>query len=173
MSDEQMDQISNPAIEKLAISDLLTRFFQAFDDRNWPMLRDCLCDEVFTDYSSFRDVPASTIPGDEYVEQRRTALQALDMQHNFLNLRVELDAAAETAEARCNYLIHRFQRAADRVGGRGFHSTGHYFFGFAKAGGHWRIARISQHLLRNCGDRQIHGATRTRGLAGPSASSHS
>jgi hypothetical protein len=149
----------DPTAHKLAIHDLLTRFFQAFDDKAWPALRECLCDEVFADYSSFREVQAAMIPADTYVEQRRIALQALDMQHNFLNLRVELDPAADAATARCNYIVHRFHPSLDGDD-RHFHSYGHYFFAFVNVTGRWRISRITQSLLRNRGDREIHGATR-------------
>ena len=142
----------------LAINDLLTRFFQAFDDKDWRMTRICLCDELFIDYSSFRGVPASAVTGDQYVALRQIALQALEMQHNFLNLRVELDAAAESATARCNYIIHRFPSLADGGSDRYLHSYGHYLFAFARIGDAWRIARITQKLLRNQGDREIHPA---------------
>ncbi len=143
---------------KLACNDLLCRFFQSFDEKDWTAMRACLCDEVFTDYSSFRDVPAGTIRGDRYVEQRRAALSALDMQHNFLNLAVAV--AGETAEARCNYIIHRFDPAFDGANDRFFHSYGRYIFGFRRAADGWRIARITQNLLRNHGNPEIHGATR-------------
>jgi hypothetical protein len=144
--------------DKLACSDLLCRFFQAFDEKDWTVMRACLCDEVFTDYSSFRDVPAGTISGDRYVAQRRAALAALDMQHNFLNLAVAVDG--DEAEARCNYIIHRFHPSFDGVNDHFFHSYGHYRFGFRRIADGWRIARITQVLLRNHGNREIHGATR-------------
>jgi hypothetical protein len=147
--------MSDHVAHTLAINDLLTRFFQAFDEKNWPLMRDCLCVEVYTDYSSFRRVPAATISADRYVEQRRAALHALDMQHNFLNLRVEPDAAGVAATARCNFTILRFHASYDGH----YHSQGHYLFAFVKAGGPWKISRIVQHLLRSQGDPEIHGAT--------------
>ena len=150
------------AHQPLAIHDLLTRFFQAFDEKDWSMMRECLCDEVFTDYLSFRDRPAALISSDRYVELRRSALQSLDMQHNFLNLRVECDPDAQTAVARCNYLILRFQPSSDEGRDDFFHSCGHYVFGLAVVGRAWKICRITQHLLRNSGNREIHGATSTR-----------
>jgi hypothetical protein len=147
------------AYEKLACNDLLCRFFQSFDEKDWIAMRACLCDEVFTDYSSFRDVPAGTVSGDRYVDQRRAALAALDMQHNFLNLAV--DVSGEEAEARCNYIIHRFHPSFDGMNDNFFHSYGHYIFGFRREFGGWRIAQIKQVLLRNHGNREIHGATRS------------
>ena len=145
----------------LAINDLLTRFFQAFDDKNWSMMRDCLCDGVYADYSSFRGVPAATISADRYVEQRRTALEALDTQHAFVNLRVKLDAAGGTASARCDYFIHRYHPSFDGHKDYYFHSDGHYAFAFVNIDGPWRISRITQNVRRNYGNPEIHGATRT------------
>jgi 3-phenylpropionate/cinnamic acid dioxygenase small subunit len=156
--------MSDHATHALAISELLARFFQAFDDKDWPAMRACLCDEVFADYSSFRDRPAATVPADRYVDQRRAALQPLAMQHNFLNLRVEVDPAAGHATARCNYVIHRFHPAFDGAGDDYFHSYGHYRFAFVTVAGAWKISRITQHLLRSKGNPELHGATRTRGL---------
>jgi hypothetical protein len=138
----------------LEINDLLTRFFQAFDEKDWPVMRDCLCDQVFADYSSFRRAPAATVAADGYVDQRRSALQALDTQHNFLNLRVELDRAGAMATARCNYMIQRFHSLYDGY----YHSQGHYLFTLTRVGGVWKISRIVQHLLRSQGDPEIHGA---------------
>jgi SnoaL-like protein len=152
--------MSDPATHVL-VHDLLARFFQAFDDKNWPALRGCLCDEVFTDYSSFRAMPAVTVRADEYVEQRRMALQGLEMQHNFLNLRVEPDATAAAATARCNYVIHRFHPSCDGAHDLYFHSYGHYLFALVAVDGTWRISRITQSLLRNQGNREIHGAIQT------------
>jgi hypothetical protein len=149
----ELSAMSDHVAHTLAINDLLTRFFQAFDEKDWPLMRDCLCDEVYTDYSSFRRIPAATIPADRFVEQRRAALHALDMQHNFLNLRVELDAAGGSATARCNYMIQRFHSSYDGH----YHSQGHYLFAFVNAGGAWKISRIVQQLLRSQGDPEIHG----------------
>jgi SnoaL-like domain len=152
-----MHSTSCPTSHRFAINDLLTRFFQAFDDKNWSMVRECLCDEVFVDYSSFRDLPPMTVSRDNYVEQRRTSLESLDMQHNFLNLRVEVEPSAERAAARCNYVIHRFQPSFDGINDHYFHSFGHYVLAFANVSGTWRISRIAQNLLRTQGNGDIHG----------------
>jgi hypothetical protein len=157
----EIDVSNSTTAHTVAINDLLSRFFLAFDAKDWSAMRGCLCDEVFTDYSSFRQVPSATIPADMFVEQRRTALQALEMQHNFLNLCVEFDADATAATARCNYVIHRFHRALDAIDDDYFHSYGHYVFGFVNVEGRWRIAGITQTVVRNVGNLNIHGAFRT------------
>jgi hypothetical protein len=150
--------MSDP-VTTLAIHNLLTFFFQSFDDKNWRMLRECLCEKVYADYSSFRGAPAQIVSAAEYIEQRRTATRTLEMQHNFLNLRVEQDPEAKTASARCNFIVHRFQMDSE-LDDRYFHSYGHYVFGFMEVNGRWRISRITQHMLRSQGDRDIHGALR-------------
>jgi SnoaL-like domain len=154
------------SVHTLAIHDLLTRFFQAFDDQDWPLMRGCLSDHVSTDYSSFRETPPVTMSADQYVEFQRAALRGLDTQHSFLNQRVEIDAAAGTATARCNYIICRFHPSAQDSSDHAFHSYGHYVLGFARANGAWRISGISQWLRRSQGDREIHGATRSRDRTG-------
>jgi hypothetical protein len=156
----EVQPMSDPAIHKLAVNDLLTRFFEAFDDKNWLMMRDSLCDEVFTDDSSFSDIPPRTVPRDRYVDQRRAARGALDMQHNMLNLRVDVDAGAERAVARCNYVIHRFHPSSNGTD-HCLHSYGHYIFAFAKVGVTWKIARITQNPVRNHGRREIYSAVQS------------
>jgi hypothetical protein len=144
------------AVYATDIHNLLAHFFAAFDEKNWQALRECLCEEVFVDYSAFCEMPASTMAVDRYIEERRAALDWLDTQHNFHNLRVSVDAIEGSATARCNYVIRRFHPGLD--GTHYFHSYGHYHFDFVSLHGAWRIARIKQHLLRNEGDREIHAA---------------
>jgi hypothetical protein len=146
--------MSDAASDTLAVHDLLARFFQAFDDHDWSMMRSCLCDELFVIYSSDQKVPASMISAERYVDQRRGALKGFVMQHNFFNLRVELDAAGRSATARCNYVIHRFHPTVDDTRDQYCHSYGHYVFGFVNHSGIWRITRIAQCLLRHEGNRE-------------------
>lgn len=152
--------MNKSADDKFAINDLLARFFQAFDDKNWRMMRGCLHNVVQTDYSSFRDVPPATTSAERYVEQRRAALHTLDMQHNFLNLQIEFASGDPEATARCNYMIYRFDPSSDNHADNFFHSYGHYVFTLIKADREWRIRAITQNLLCNRGNPDIHGATR-------------
>jgi hypothetical protein len=155
--------MSDQVRHKLAINDLLSRFFQAFDEQNWRMLRECLCEEVFTDHFSSRAAAAITISGDRYVELQRAALEGLDMLHNFQNLRVEVDAAGETARARCNYTIHRFRWRVDGGDDQPLRSYGYYLFTFARVGGMWRISGVIQNQVRNEGGPAAYGIAGGRG----------
>jgi hypothetical protein len=151
---------SSPAIYVTAVAytleihNLLTRFFAAFDEKKWVAIRNCLCEEIFADYSAFCDVRPRVMPAAEYIEERRLMLDWLDTQHNFHNLRVNVDEIEGTATARCNYVIRRFHPGSE--GNQYFHSYGYYYFDFISLHGEWRIARIKQHLLRNEGGRDVH-----------------
>ena len=129
------------------VKSLLARYFQAVDDKNWQIVRECLCGDLLADDSLSRDVPASTLSADRYVERCRFALQAGGVRHTFFNLRVELDAESKVADARCSYIIHRFHSSP--VVHDHFHAYGHYGFGFVKVDGGWKIFRIAQTVLRH------------------------
>ena len=135
------------------VAELICRFQQAFDRHDWASLRDCLDDEVFTDYSSFRGTAPSTVGADVYIELRQQALGNLLMQHNHSNL-VVTSQTDDRASASCNYQIYRFECDGDRH----FHSWGTYEFGLALRAPGWKICSITQHLLKNQGDASIHGA---------------
>ena len=139
------------------ISELICRFEQAFDQHDWMALRECLDDEVFIDYSSFRGTDPSRVLAGEYVTARKQALGDLVMQHTHSNLAVSFESA-DHARATCDYRIDRFERNGDRH----FHSWGTYEFGLVRRPVGWKICSITQHLLKNEGDPTIHGALRPR-----------
>jgi hypothetical protein len=142
----------------MQIHNLLCLFQQAFDDRNWKLMRACLADRIFTDYSSFRNTPAETLTAEEYISKRKSALAGLRTQHDFSNLQVEVDG--DRAGGRCNYVIHRFHPDFQGEAHRFFHSYGHYLFEFERSLAGWRITAITQNLLKNHGNPQLHGGTR-------------
>jgi len=158
----EVPSMCDAATHKVAISELLVRFFQAFDEKDWPTMRECLCDEVFADYASSRGAPASTISAGRYVEQRRTSLQTLDMRHRFLNLRMDVEPVGRSAIASCDYVIHRYHPSFESSDNHYFHSYGHYVFAFLNDSGIWRISRITQQVVRSHGHREIQGVTRAR-----------
>jgi hypothetical protein len=135
--------------------DLVCRFMQAFDDRDWGLLRACLADSVFCDYSSLRGTPPGEEDADAYVARRRQALGALAMQHSFSNLQVELHPGG--ASGRCNFIILRFAADFDGTPNSFFHSCGHYRFDFSRGPDGFRIRGITQVVLRNHGNPEIHG----------------
>jgi 3-phenylpropionate/cinnamic acid dioxygenase small subunit len=142
----------------MQIYNLLCSFQQAFDDRDWSRMRDCLAEQICTDYSSFRKTSAETLAAEEYISQRQSALAGLLTQHNFSNLQVELDGAH--ARGHCNYVIHRFHPDFRNEPDKFFHSCGRYLFEFERSRAGWKITAITQKLLKNHGNPALHGATR-------------
>lgn len=150
-----MSSVDVPA--RLAIHDLLCRFFAAFDERDWDAMVEALEPEIFVDYSSSGREQPRRMPAAEFVERRRGAVDDLVKQHGFSNLL--LTDEPDGPKGRCHYLILRFARGP--VEGEGFyHSCGSYEFKFAGAGDRFRIAAIRQMTLRSWGDRELHTGSR-------------
>ncbi|MGH7933004.1 MAG: nuclear transport factor 2 family protein [Bryobacteraceae bacterium] len=150
------------AADTLEINNLLCRFMQSFDDKDWRAMRECLVGDLFCDYSNFRGTPAGRVAADDYVAARKEGLAELAMQHNFFNLRVTM-LDHEAASARCNFVIHRFLSISPDSVNAYFHSYGHYRFTFTRTRGIWKISGIVQVLLKNAGNPEIHGAIRSSG----------
>jgi hypothetical protein len=144
----QPDPVMAPASANSEVRDLIARYFQAFDDKDWPTMRDCLCDEVTADYSLSRDLLGGMLSADLYVERCRFTLQVGDLRHTFFNVRIGLDVGAALAEARCNYIIHRLGSPPGGVPDH-FNAYGHYEFGVLKENADWKLSRITQTVLRN------------------------
>ncbi|MDE2746393.1 MAG: nuclear transport factor 2 family protein [Chloroflexota bacterium] len=137
------------------VSTLICRFQRAFDQQDWAALRDCLDDEIYVDYSSFRGTEPTHVSAEEYVTLRQEALSDLVMQHNHSNLTLSLESDGR-ASASCNYQIYRFEADGDRH----FHSWGTYDFGLARRSGGWKLYSVTQRLLKSEGEPSIHGALR-------------
>jgi hypothetical protein len=145
-------------IDHIAISDVLCRFFAAFDERDWTAMDSCLAPEVFIDYSSSGREQPRVMSGSEFVQRRRDAVDTLAKHHSFSNLL--LSREADTVRGRCNYLILRFDRGFRGPGENFYHSCGAYEFLFSKAHGPWKITSIVQRALQSWGNSQLHGGTR-------------
>jgi hypothetical protein len=140
------------------IEKTLFLFMRAFDMQDWNVLLDCLCDEIFCDYSSFRGIPAGNCTKQEYVAERKTAFTQLKTQHNLFNIIVDIQA--DSAQVYCNYVIYRFLLEYKGSADQYFHSWGQYEFTLKRIAQHWKIASITQNLLVNEGNPAIHGALR-------------
>jgi scytalone dehydratase len=134
------------------IQQLIARFFNSFDTKEWDRLGNCLSDSVHTDYSDLRGTPPETMPRERFVESRQAALGPLLTHHLAGNVEVSLTDGSATG--RVSMLIRR--RTPQ---GSFFNTHCLYFLRFEKAAGQWRICSIRQQVLWNEGDRQIHSGT--------------
>jgi 3-phenylpropionate/cinnamic acid dioxygenase small subunit len=140
--------------DRVEIEELLFRFMASFDRKDWDAMRASLANRIDCDYSSFRGTPRATITGEDYVEQRKTALSSLKTQHNLSNL--SISGTEPNAEVRCNYAILRFHAEFDGSREKFFHSYGTYRFGVVRSADGWRIASIEQTLLMSEGNPALH-----------------
>ena len=148
------DILLRDLLDRDAVRDLVVRFANAFDLRDWDALRACLAAEIFVDYSAFRGEPPATVTADSYVAARASALSALKTQHLSTNHQVTL--AGDRAECFSAFLIHRIAPA----NGDFLDTAGHYWHGCARTPDGWRIDRIRQTVLWTRGTPEIHGAFR-------------
>ncbi len=146
---------ANEAADKSAITQLVARFANSFDLKNWDRLGECLADRVDTDYSDLRGTPPETLTRERFVELRRAALQDLDTHHLAGNIEVAL--RGNTGSATASMVI--FRRSDD---GQMLNTHCVYTLGLAKEHGTWRIRSIVQKVLWSDGDKSIHRGIATR-----------
>ena len=121
-------------------------------------MRRCLQEKIFCDYSSFRNEKPGKILCNDYVAKRKSALADLKTQHNLFN--VSIQYSANLAKSTCNYAIYRFHPKFAGAKKHFFHSYGQYSFELKRNRRQWKISSITQTLLVNEGNPELHGATR-------------
>lgn len=138
-----------------ALINLFNHFSNCFDLKDWDGLRDCLAEEVYTDYSDLRGTPPETMSNAHYAELRKQALAPLATHHLMGNHEIEL--TGDTAQAQVSAVIFR-RSGDDQV----LNTHCIYRFGAARIGGQWRITRIVQKVLWSDGKRDIHAGITQR-----------
>lgn len=132
------------------IARIISRFANSFDLKDWQALEDLLTERLEVDYSDLRG-ERTTLSRRDYVAKRRNALESLDTHHLLSNAEIEL--SGDSATCRISGLIQR------RRGERFFHSHVVYLFRLERRAHSWRISAITQKVLWNEGDSNIHTGT--------------
>ena len=136
-------------LSQVAITNVIARFANNFDRKDWNALADTLMETIECDYRDLRGT-IETYSRDEYVQARKTALDALQTQHLFCNLDITLDESSATCQA--SAVIYRKNEQ-----GLCFNSHALYVFELSPIPtGDWKIAKIKQNILWNDGDATIH-----------------
>lgn len=150
--------LNHTALEDRAeIIDTVLRFGYAMDTKNWPLLRECLADQLDTDYTALRGEARNIISADDFVALRTKDHSNMRTQHMITNQLVSVHG--EHAECTSCFLIHRIDPTRPE-GENSFDTAGHYTHGFVRTPHGWRIERIRQTVLWSRGNREIHGALR-------------
>lgn len=131
------------------ISNLLFKFANSFDTKDWDGLESTLMDNIECDYQSLRG-KTGTYTKKEYVNSRKEALSHLKTQHLFSNL--EIRSEEMYAYCRLSAIIYRQDNE-----GKKFDSHVIYNFELNKLlNNEWKILKIKQSILWNEGDFTIH-----------------
>ena len=143
--------------DRAEATDVVVRFANAMDRRDWAGLRACLAPAVDVDYSDLRGEPRATVAADDFVAARARGLAGLRTQHLSTNHAVQVDG--DRAECLSAFLIHRLDPSAP-AGRDAFDTAGHYTHGLVRTTDGWRIDRIVQRVLWSRGEPSVHGALR-------------
>ena len=131
------------------IQQLIARFANSFDVKDWSGLEACFTETLYTDYSDLRGTPSQTITAAEYVRQRRESLDHLKLHHLVSNYEVDL-TDSNTASCRASMVVWRKSDEEE------FTSHCVYIFQLVKSNDDWKISGITQKVLWNEGTSSIH-----------------
>jgi len=133
---------------------------RSFDEKNFESMRNCLCQEIFLNYSSFRNEVPTTYTSTEYCEKRRESLAPLITQHNLNNLIIKINDNNLSANITCNFTIYRFLSEYNGDKSEFFHSYGQYEFEVKFHEKKWKISSIIQKIIMNEGNKNIHSGVK-------------
>jgi hypothetical protein len=133
----------------VALQQLVARFANSFDTKDWAGLERCLKAELHTDYSDLRGTPAERMSSARFVELRRSALH--DVQTHHLSGNIEVDVKGAAGEVKVSMAI--FRRSAT---GETLNTHCLYVFGVERVDDNWLIGSIVQKVFTNDGQTSIH-----------------
>ena len=134
---------------KILIQEVIARFANSFDLKDWDGLRSCFTETLDTDYSDLRGTPPETISAAEYVKLRREALDRLKLHHLVGNHEIDYPDPS-SATCRASMVIWRKSDKEE------FTSHCVYIFQLIKQNAEWKISGITQKVLWNEGNASIH-----------------
>lgn len=136
-----------------ALRQLVARFANSFDAKDWSALGQCLASELYTDYSDLRGTPPETLSRERFIELRRAALH--DLQTHHLAGNVEMDLAEASANLRVSMAIYRQNEE-----GETFNTHCLYRLGVEHSESRWVINSIVQKVLISDGREALHKGIR-------------
>jgi hypothetical protein len=139
--------------DRFKIQDVIARFANSFDIKDWSRLESCFTDSLYTDYSDLRGTPPETIPASTYVAARSVALDHLKLHHLVSNYEIDFPSA-ERATCRASMIVWRKSDEEE------FTSHCVYIFQLIKQNADWKISGITQKVLWNDGKSSIHSGAK-------------
>ena len=130
--------------DELKIQNLIARFANSFDLKDWDGLQSCFTETFYSDYSDLRGTPPETISVKEYVRLRRESLDPLKIQHLVSNYEIKF-LETTIATCRASMVVWRKTDKEDFI----THCV--YIFQLVEQDAVWKISRITQKVLWNEG----------------------
>ncbi len=131
------------------IHQLIARFANSFDSKDWESLKDCLAEMIYTDYTDLRGTPPETVSSEAYVASRQESLKSLTTHHLSGNYEIQ-QIDPQQASCRASMVIWR------KSGEAQFTTHCLYVFRLRRLNAGWKIAGITQKVLWNEGNPAIH-----------------
>jgi hypothetical protein len=135
--------------DRFKIQELIARFANSFDRKDWSGLESCFTESLYTDYSDLRGTAPETVKASDYVAARRKALDHLKLHHLVSNHEIDF-LSAKQATCRASMIVWRKSDEEE------FTSHCVYEFQLTKQNTKWKISGITQKILWNEGNPSIH-----------------
>lgn len=135
--------------DRFKIQEVIARFTNSFDVKDWSGLEACFTESIFIDYSDLRGTPPQTVSASEYTSARREALDRLQLHHLAGNYEFDF-TDSNSATCRTSMIIWRRSEAEE------FISHCVYTFQLVKQEAQWKISGITQKVLWNEGTASLH-----------------
>jgi 3-phenylpropionate/cinnamic acid dioxygenase small subunit len=135
--------------ERQKIQEVIARFANSFDVKDWDGMQTCFTESLYTDYSDLRGTPPTTLTASEYVRLRRESLDHMKLHHLVSNYEMDF---TDSDHAICQASMVVWRTAAEEE----FTSHCIYMFLLVKQNGGWKINGITQKVLWNEGMASLH-----------------
>jgi hypothetical protein len=158
---ERRNDVSH-TIEKIAVTETVTRFFHALDSHDWETVGALATDPVDLDYPSKQGGPELVSPHD-LVSGLKGFLPGFDATQHLLGpIVVEKGEGTESRarfDARVTHLI------AEASDGPVWVIGCHYTFGLTRQYGEWKVSSTRVRVMYEEGNRDLEAAARQRARA--------
>jgi hypothetical protein len=132
-----------------SLQQLIARFANSFDAKDWAGLGQCLKSEIYTDYSELRGTPPERMSSQRFVDLRQAALD--DLQTHHLSGNLEINTSTTSGVVRASMVIYRRS-----TGGETLNTHCLYVFGVERVENQWLISSIVQRVLISSGEKRVH-----------------
>ncbi len=123
--------------DRFKIQEMIARFANSFDIKDWNGLESCFTDSLYTDYGDLRGTSQEKVKASDYISARRESLNPLKLHHLVSNYEIDI-INSKTATCRASMMVWRKSDEEE------FTSHCVYIFQLTKQESDWKISGITQ-----------------------------